>query len=66
MVPLHNTFSPESLQYYVLVPLNRFKVTVKPCEIKQKIINRPFSITTLRLTNENRYINTLSEVIGSI
>ena len=52
MVPFHNALGPDSLQYYVAVPLNHFKDPVKPCEIKQNLINRPFSITTLQLANE--------------
>lgn len=71
MVPFHNTLSPASLQYYVEVSLNHFEGSVKPYEVKQKIINRPFSIitlrlaTTLRLANEDRYISVLSEVFSS-
>lgn len=52
MVPFHNALGPESSQYYVVVPLNHFKDSVKPCEIKQNLINRPFSITAIRLANE--------------
>jgi len=72
MVPFYNALSPESLQYCVVVPLTHLKGSVKLCEVKQKIINRPFSIirsrlaTTLRLANEDRYINILSEVFSSI
>lgn len=52
MVPFHNALGPESSQYYVVVPLNHFKDSVKPCEIKQNLINRPFPITAIRLPNE--------------
>ena len=52
MGPFHSALGLGSLQYRVAVPINHFKDFVKPCEIKQNPINRPFPITTLRLAND--------------